>query len=356
MTRTRRILLRIIQGLVTITLLAALTGCVWQSYASRRDMDAHPPPGKLVDIGTHRLHIDCRGAGHPTILLESGAQLWSSGWRHIHKGLAKDYRVCAYDRAGLGWSETGPLPYDAEQAVHELKILLDNADIPRPFVFVGHSYGGMLARVYHARHPGEMAAAVYIDSGEPEILIDDFGAERDDPIRACSFKCRMNIFAARLGIVRIVLNNLDALDDPRLPPDAIAEFRAIMSRPQIVETALMISRYMPRAAFQTLDTGHIADLPVLAIYSSDYGALVSDGESAEEMARWKNAYIERWTAAVEASPDGVGPIAIPDSNHLTVIAYAEPATRVIAEIDRFLRQRFSESVVVGRATENNADR
>ena len=340
MPKLKSIVLRLVQGLLFISVVAGVTGCAWQSYASKRDLERFPPPGAMVDVGTHKLHIDCRGSGSPTILLESGAQLWSSGWRHVHQALAQNHRVCAYDRAGLGWSETGPLPYDANQAVAELKVLLDRSAIERPFVFVGHSYGGMIARVYHRRHPGELAAAVYIDSGEPEIVIEDFDASRGDPIRPCSFSCQMNIFAARLGVMRVVLNNLDALDDPRLPPDAVAEFRALAPRPDSIRTALMIARYMPQAAFQTLDTGHIDDLPVLVMYSGNYGDLVSEGETPEEMARWRNAYLEQWAEAVYRSPDGVGPVEIPDSNHLTVTAYQEPAATVSAEIERFLAERF----------------
>jgi pimeloyl-ACP methyl ester carboxylesterase len=340
MRSLKTIAARLIQTLLVVVTVAAFTGCVWQSYASRRDAERFPPPGTLVNIGKHRLHIDCRGSGKPTLLLESGAQLWSSGWRHIHESLAGHYRVCAYDRSGLGWSDAGALPYDAEQAVLELKSLLDTARVDRPFVFVGHSYGGMLARVYHRRYPGEMAAAVYIDSGEPEMLIEDFAAKRNDKIRPCGFTCQMNIFAARLGIVLIVLNNLDTLDDPRLPGDAVAEFRALAPRPQSIKASLLIARHMPSAAFQTLDAGHIADLPVLVIYSGNYGELVSEGETPAEMARWRARYLGHWTDAVDASPDGVGPIEIAGANHLSVIAYREPAQLVSGEISRFIDDRF----------------
>ena len=77
------------------------------------------------------------------------------------------------------------------------------------------------------------------------------------------------------------------LDDPRLPPDAVAEFRALAPRPDSIRTALLIARHMPQAAFQTLDTGQIDDLPVLVMYSANYGDLVSEGETPEEMARMR---------------------------------------------------------------------
>ena len=332
------VLRRLLVGLLGLLVLACIVGAAYQAYATRRDDRAFPPPGRMVDIGTHRLHLDCRGEGQPTILLEAAGQFWSSSWRHIHRDLSTDHRVCAYDRSGLGWSEEGPLPYDADSAVIELHRLLEAAGVSRPFVFVGHSLGGMLARIYDRRYPGEIAAAVYIDSGEPEILIDDLGAKRDAPIRPCGFSCRLQIGLAYLGVPRLVLANLGALDDPSYPPDALAEFRALASRPEYLRTALMIARNLQAMAFQTLDAGHIEDGPVLVLYSGNYGELVSAGEEPAEMARWKNAYVARWTHAVETSAGGAGPIAVPGANHITIVASRDHAAKVAAEIRGFVAE------------------
>ena len=327
-------------GLIAFIVCAALFGAGFQAYATHRDEQRFPPPGRLVDVGGHRLHIDCRGEGSPMILLESGGQLWSSGWRHIHDDLSRDHRVCAYDWSGLGWSDAGPAPYDAEQAAKELHALLEGAGEQQPFVYVGHSLGGMLARVYHRRYPGALAAAVYVDSGEPEILIEDFDASRDDPIRPCGMSCRTQIGLAYLGVPRLVLANVDMLDDPALPADAVAEFRALASRPQFLRSAFLMVRYVPAAAFPTLDAGPIDDRPLLVIYSGDYGELVSEGETEEEMRRWRGAYLDRWTHAVETSPDGVGPVEIPGANHITVIVERDHAARVANEIRHFVDSRF----------------
>ncbi|MEM9530552.1 MAG: alpha/beta hydrolase [Pseudomonadota bacterium] len=320
-----------------IALLALLiTGLSYERFAARQAARQFPPPGRMISVGEHRLHIDCRGTGSPMLLLESGAQLWSSGWRHIHNDLRSDYRVCAYDRSGLGWSNPGAGPYDAEQAVQELNALLNGAQEERPFIYVGHSLGGMLARVYHRQFPEEIAAAVYIDSGEPELVISDFEAARDDPPRPCGFLCKSQVAAAYLGVPRIVLSQLDLLDDASYPPDAVAEFRALAPHPQALRSALLIARNLPKAAFQTLDAGHINNRPVLVLYSGNYGEMVSDGEPEEEMQRWRNAYFSRWRHAVEVSPGGVGPIEIPGSNHLTVIVSQPHAIAVADEIRKFV--------------------
>ena len=339
------ILRRATIGLGVLLVSAMALGALWQAWSVQRDADRFPPPGRMVDIGSHRLHLDCRGTGSPTVLLEAGGQLWSSGWRYIHEDLAERYTVCAYDRSGLGWSEQGPGPYDAEQAVEELNALLGAADVARPFVYVGHSLGGMLARVYHRRYPDDIAAAVYIDSGEPEILIDDFDAHRDDPVRSCSFNCRMQIGAAWLGVTRLVLSQVDMLNDPELSPEAVAEFRARASLPSFIDSALTIAHYIPRASFQTLDAGPIGDRPLLVLYSGDYGSLVSAGEDPAEMARWKASYIDAWATGVAASPAGVGPIEVPNANHLSVVTYRSHSARVSDEISSFI-----ESHLEGRQT------
>ncbi|MGI9265105.1 MAG: alpha/beta fold hydrolase [Gammaproteobacteria bacterium] len=336
LSQIRTFLRRLAIGLLFLITVLVLAGASYQAYATHRDNRTLPPPGQMVDIGDHLLHIDCRGEGSPMILLESGAQLWSSGWRHIHQDLARDHRVCAYDRSGLGWSDPGPPPFDAETAVTELHALLERSGESLPFVFVGHSLGGMLAQVYNDRYPGEIAAAVYIDSGDPAILIEDFEAQRDDPIRPCSLSCKAQIGFAYLGVPRLVLNNVDLLDDPAYPPDAVAEFKALAARPEFLRSAFWIVRYMPAAAFQTLDAGPILDRPVLVLYSGNYGELVSAGEDPAEMQRWKNAYVDSWQQAADLSPGGVGPVRIPDANHITVIASRDHALAVSDHIRDFM--------------------
>ncbi len=323
-------------GLTGLIVVLAALGAGYQTYATHRDTEAFPPPGVMVDIGGHSLHMDCRGSGEVTLVLDAGAQFWSSSWRWIHQNLAADYRVCAYDRSGLGWSEDGVGPHDLITASKQLHRLLTASGETGPFIHVGHSLGGMLSRVHHSLFPDEFAAFVMIDPGEPPIVIEDFGAERDDPIRGCSMNCRVQIGLAYLGVTRLVLDNLDLLDDPSYPADAVAEFRALAPRPEFITVALDIAHWTPRMAFQTLDAGRVTDRPVLLIYSGEYGELVSEGETEEEMARWGGRYLEEWQANVDASPAGVGPIPVTGANHITVLIAEQHAQEVASLIRRFV--------------------
>lgn len=132
--------------------------------AKARLLAQHPPIGQLVDIGGYRLHLNCQGSGGPTIVLEAGGGETQLDWALVQPELAKQARVCAYDRAGLGWSETSPRPRTATVMADELHMLLDRAGIAGPYVLVGHSLGGLVARQFAVAHPHDVVGMVLVDS------------------------------------------------------------------------------------------------------------------------------------------------------------------------------------------------
>ena len=124
----------------------------------------HPAPGQMVDVGGYRLHIYCEGEGSPTVIMEAGLGNPSLTWSLVQPEIAKDTRVCVYDRAGLGWSDSSPRQRSAEVMVEELHTLLRNANIHAPYVLVGHSFGGLLLRLYTHTYPDEVVGLVLVDS------------------------------------------------------------------------------------------------------------------------------------------------------------------------------------------------
>jgi pimeloyl-ACP methyl ester carboxylesterase len=122
------------------------------------------PPGSLIDLGGYKLHLFCMGKGRPTVILDSGMGDSSAVWSLIQPELSATTRVCSYDRAGTAWSDSGPVPRTMKQEVAELHELLRKAKEDGPFVLVGHSYAGLLARVYAAAYPSEVAGIVLVDS------------------------------------------------------------------------------------------------------------------------------------------------------------------------------------------------
>ena len=136
-----------------------------------RTTDFPKPPGKLVDVAGHLLHINCVGIGSPTVVMESGAGDFSFDWDLVHGLASKNSCVCTYDRAGYAWSEPGPTPRTMQQIAAELHSGLLNAKIKGPYVLVGQSLGGLIVRTYASLYPNQVAGIVLVDSSHEDMLI-----------------------------------------------------------------------------------------------------------------------------------------------------------------------------------------
>ena len=153
---------------VIAVLVLASIGALYGNVAGVRDRAAFPAPGKLYDVGAHRLHLYCRGEGSPTVVLFNGLGGLSAKWARIADPVADTARVCAYDRAGQGWSDEADSPEDGIQAAEDLHTLLAEAGEQAPYVLAGHSTGGTFALTYAARYPEQVAGLVLLDSSSPE--------------------------------------------------------------------------------------------------------------------------------------------------------------------------------------------
>ncbi|MCZ2123457.1 MAG: alpha/beta hydrolase [Anaerolineales bacterium] len=136
----------------------------YHAFASANDLKTYPAQGQLVDVGGYRLHIVCVGEGSPTVVMEAGMSGWSVDWYFVQPEIGRFTRVCAYDRAGYGWSDAGPQPRDSRQVAKELHTLLSNAGIEGEIVLVGHSLGGLFAQYYARTNPDQVAGLVLVDS------------------------------------------------------------------------------------------------------------------------------------------------------------------------------------------------
>jgi pimeloyl-ACP methyl ester carboxylesterase len=191
--------------LIVILVLALVicAGWLYQRIGTRRDQRRHPAPGQLVDLGGHRLHSLVMGEGSPTIIFESGLMSTVLSWQYPQREIAKTTRTMCYDRAGLGWSDPSQEPRDAEQITTELRKLLDRAEIPPPYILVGHSFGGLTTRLFAARYPEEVSELVLIDPVVPTEW--NPASERNQKsIRVGSRILRRAATLSQLGVLRFL--------------------------------------------------------------------------------------------------------------------------------------------------------
>ena len=135
-----------------------------------------PAPGRLVDIGGRRLHILCSGSGSPTVVLEAGASSFAIDWTLAQRDIARTNRVCSYDRAGMGWSDTTETRAPASDA-RDLHSLLGAAGERPPYVMVGASRGGLLIRAYLLDYPADVVGLVFVDPASEDRLFTMVGGD-----------------------------------------------------------------------------------------------------------------------------------------------------------------------------------
>jgi pimeloyl-ACP methyl ester carboxylesterase len=183
--------------------ICGVAGWLYQTLGTRRDSKRFPPPGRLVDIGTHRLHLFESGGRGPTVVLEAGLMSTVLSWTELQRHLSQSFRVVSYDRAGLGWSDPGPMPRTSDRIVEELHALLCRAGVPSPYILVGHSFGGLTMPLFAVRYAQETAGVVLVDPVAP--------AEWNPPsdhdrklTRIGSAVCRRAAFLSRIGLTRFV--------------------------------------------------------------------------------------------------------------------------------------------------------
>jgi pimeloyl-ACP methyl ester carboxylesterase len=174
------ILLNILKILGSVA--GAVLALVWLSAAPAWARDG--APGQRFDVGGYRLNIACQGRGRPAVIMDAGLGGSSGDWRYVQRDLHGRTTACVYDRAGYGYSDVGPAPRTSARIVAELHALLRAAELPPPWVLVGHSFGGYNMRLFAARYPQEVAGLVLVDApheGQIDRFLDSELLQGFDP-------------------------------------------------------------------------------------------------------------------------------------------------------------------------------
>jgi pimeloyl-ACP methyl ester carboxylesterase len=236
-------------------LLLILVGATYQGVATALERRRFPHPGRLIDVGGYQLHLQCTGAGAPTVVLEASGATMSAAWARVQNAVAATTRTCSYDRAGLGWSEAGDAPFSPEDAAPQLHELLTKADERGPFIVAGAEFGAALARLYASRYPDETAALVLINVPGASVTV----AAETPSARFLAFAP----WLARTGALRVARTWSSSVRG--LPEPAAGELRSFLNRPDhLARASNELSRWDRTVALS--DAAALPrDLPVVQV-------------------------------------------------------------------------------------------
>lgn len=222
-----------------------------------------PPIGQMVDIGGYRLHMHEEGTGNPTVILDSGAGGPGLTWELIRPAIAKVTRVIVYDRAGIGWSDPSPEPRRADVMAEELHTMLVNASIPGPYILVGHSLGGPVARQFAAKYSGEVAGLVMVDSAH-EQQVKYFPERLVKMITSMMGMFTVMKILGKMGVFAINPKWIPVDDKGKLPAPTVERVRAaIASSGSHLEAMIAESEGVYAAGTQPVES--LGDLPLTVI-------------------------------------------------------------------------------------------
>jgi len=272
---------------LAVSLAVGLPAGTWAAgtIAKRNLINNYPPPGQLVDIGGYKLHLACLGEGSPTVVLVAGLDDFSIVWSKVQPELAQTGRVCAYDRAGLGWSEGSPDPRTSQNMVRELHSLLVNAGEAGPYILVGHSFGGALVRLYAHDYPDEVAGIVFVDSVPDELFV-------RVPAWQKAIEQKLGLFRtlAPLSSMGLLALAPQSIPNRGFPEQALGQYRAISAATAYYQTGLAENRAFATnvAEVAAARVANFGTLPVVVLSRGYWDPM--PGLSAEENAYAQSAW------------------------------------------------------------------
>jgi pimeloyl-ACP methyl ester carboxylesterase len=251
-SRTRRWL---VSPVIAVMAVGAV-GAGYETVSEATDTDV-TMPGRLIDVGRHRLHLNCTGNGSPTVVLQAGGGMMSSDFGWIAPEVARETSVCVYDRAGRGWSDPVITRQDADQIATDLHTLLQRANVPSPYILAGHSFGGLYALTAADRYPDEVAALVLIDTTHPTSTpVRGSGSPTSPDADPAVYSLTSHITAVASTSARLGLGRLFAHTESTLPSQSTAEVNMSLTTARHLRSTL--DEYAA-ARWSTPQAGALAD-------------------------------------------------------------------------------------------------
>jgi pimeloyl-ACP methyl ester carboxylesterase len=303
------------------------TGAIYQAIATKIDQYNYPPPGKLVQVNDHKLHILTMGENQPgpTVVLESGLGGPLTTWHWVQPEVAKFARVVSYDRAGLGWSEDSQNPINAQENAQQLYSLLQKAGIKGPYILVGHSAGGLYIRKFTKLYPNQVAGLVFVDSSHPEQIkrAPASGAKMQrDGFR----QYHLAPFVAYFGILRLTGGGFGGmLAGYDLPPQTVAATQAVMNSVVHLHNQSEEAKNLETSMAQVGNTS-LGDRPVIVLSAHP-------SEKSEMLTFWLSLHPELAKLSTKGSHR-----LVEGADHFSILLNQNHAQNVISAIQEVVNQ------------------
>jgi pimeloyl-ACP methyl ester carboxylesterase len=324
-TQKRGCLFHIKRGLLALIILLVgipVAGMIYQVAAEASDRQSYPPPGEIVNVDGHNMHLHCTGERGPTLILEAGAFSFSSEWYWVQQQMSETNRVCSYDRAANGWSEPVTGLRDGVTLMRELHSLLAAADIPGPYVLAGHSLGGPLIRIYTQQYPNEVLGLVLVDSAVPYAWSEVSGFEQWKAQNESAYV--LLTVLQRVGAARIIIQR--EFQGYNYPPEIVNQLTAFKATAQGVDTWDAEFRLAQWELGQQAQAAEeLGELPVIVMWASYPDVTAPD----------ERAYLESVWASLPEFSSNSRVLMVEGSNHGSIIGneqYAQQVTDAILDV------------------------
>ncbi|MDT9597371.1 alpha/beta fold hydrolase [Sphingosinicella rhizophila] len=277
------------------------------------------PPGRMIDVGGHALHIACSGdqSLRPTVVIDAGAGVASPGYYWVQQGVAGFTRVCAYDRAGMGWSEPSSASRDAVTIARELHTLLQNAGEAGPYIVAGHSIGGLMMPIFAKLYPDETAGLVFIDTSHPDQNL-------ETPPLGFAFLKGMEV-ASTIGLAPLVRKLMPLNQD--LPRPIAISLSRLSAAPGTFSTMAREVKAFHTSASEARKVTDLGDLPLIVLSAAATHFSQGDPELQKEVEiiETKNA-LQKRTASLSTRGRQ---IILPQADHMSIVMNKQHAAHVV---------------------------
>ena len=333
--RFGRIALWSIGGLLALATMLVILGASWNAIADARDERRFPPPGKLIEVDGVRLHLHCTGQGQPTVVLDSGWAMPAFGWALVQPELAKRGRVCSYDRAGMGYSDSDPTlaPHPPALIATQLHTLLQRAGESGPFVLVGHSHGGLMTRAYYNLFPKEVAGMVLVDATSEYMEERFLGPDWEKKMAASLEGDHKNIPRLRLavwsGLFRWQITRSARGSGLPFTPEQVDEGIYLLNQPKWHPSAVAELDGVPESYKQLRAGRGLGDLPLIVLTAGKFKP--KGAPSLEKEQEWSRIWVKELQPQL-ARLSSRGRQVIADSGHMIPFEAPGAIAKAVGEV------------------------